>query len=80
MGKDNAFKLASDFHDDGNDARFYIRNVQLTNNPDTISEVSTVDNGNVSCTGDLSCSTLHIGGSDSYNQILLDSIMKVQMI
>jgi hypothetical protein len=70
VGSDNAFKLAFDFHDDGNDARFCIRNVQSTNNSDTITEVFTVDNGNVSCTGDLSCSTLHIGGSDSYYYLL----------
>ncbi len=37
VGSDNAFKLAFDFHDDGNDAGFCIRNVQSINNPDTIS-------------------------------------------
>ncbi len=48
-GSSNAYKLAFCFHDDA-DANFCIRCVQSTNNPDTITEVFTVDNGNVSCT------------------------------
>ncbi len=52
IGTDNVFKLAFDFHDDGNDARFCIRNVQTAGvTTDVITEVFTVDNGNVSCTG-----------------------------
>jgi hypothetical protein len=57
VGSDNAFKLAFDIHDDGNDARFCIRNVQSTNNPDTITEVFTVDNDNVSCTGSITANS-----------------------
>ena len=53
IGGDNAFKLAFDFHDDDADARFCIRKIQSTLNPDSVVEVFTVDNGNVSCTGTL---------------------------
>ncbi len=53
MGGVNAYKLAFDFHDNESDARFCIRKIQSTANPDSISQVFTVDNGNVSCTGDL---------------------------
>jgi len=56
IGGDNSYKLVFDFHDDGNDARFAIRNIQSTSNPDIVTEVFTVDNGNVSCTG-----TLNVG-------------------
>ena len=51
IGSSNAYKLALDFMDNGNDARFCIRNNQSTLNPDTITEVFTVDNGNVTATG-----------------------------
>ena len=53
VGSDNFFKLALDFHDDGDDARFCIRNVKSTDTPDTITEVFSVNNGNVACTGNL---------------------------
>ena len=54
IGGNNAYKLAFDFHDDTDDARFCIRKVQSAGaDPDIISEVFTVDNGNVSCTGTL---------------------------
>jgi hypothetical protein len=53
VGSDNFFKLALDFHDDGDDARFCIRNVKSTDTPDTIIEVFSVNNGNVACTGNL---------------------------
>ncbi len=68
IGSDNAYKLALDFHDDGNDARFCIRNVQSTNAPDTISEVFIVDNGNVSFTG-----KLILGNTNVYPDIQLGS-------
>ena len=51
IGGDNSYKLALDFHDDDADARFCIRKIQSTVATDIISEVFTVDNGNVSCTG-----------------------------
>ncbi len=60
IGGVNAYKLAFDFHDDGNDARFCIRNVTSVNNPDSIEEVFTVDNGNVSFTGNIYISELII--------------------
>ena len=58
IGGVNAYKLAFDFHDDVNDARFCIRRILSTTTPDGISEVFTVDNGNVSCTG-----ILNVGGN-----------------
>ena len=57
IGGNNAFKLAFDFHDDEADARFCIRKIQSTNNPDTVAEVFTVDNGNVSCTGSITANS-----------------------
>mmetsp|Transcript_71740 Transcript_71740/g.191401 ORF Transcript_71740/g.191401 Transcript_71740/m.191401 type:complete len:856 (-) Transcript_71740:250-2817(-) len=45
IGGDNAIRLALDFHDDGNDAKFVIRNVQSVSNPDVIIEVFSVTNG-----------------------------------
>jgi hypothetical protein len=53
IGGYNAFKLAFDFHDDIGDARFCIRSIESTGNPDNITEVFTVDNGTVTCTGNL---------------------------
>ena len=52
IGGDNAFKLAFDFHDD-DEARFCIRSVRSANSTttDTVKEVFTVDNGNVTATG-----------------------------
>jgi len=66
IGGTNAFKLALDFYDDGNDARFCIRNVQSTNNTDTITEVFTVDNGNVSFTGELKSSYWKLTNQSDY--------------
>ena len=52
IGTSNTYKLAFDFHDDGNDARFCLRNVQSAGvTTDIITEVFTVDNGYVTCTG-----------------------------
>jgi hypothetical protein len=50
IGTNEAIKLALDFHDDI-DARFCIRYNTSTAQPDTVVEVFTVDNGNVSMTG-----------------------------
>ncbi len=57
IGGDNTYKLAFDFHDDV-DARFCIRSITSTANPDTVTEVFTVDNGNVSCTGSTTTSRI----------------------
>ena len=62
IGATNAYKLALDFCDDGSDARFCIRNNKSTDNPDTITEVFTVDNGNVTATGTINGATLQQGG------------------
>jgi hypothetical protein len=55
IGGDNAYKLAFDFHDD-TDANFCIRSITSTATPDTVIECFTVNNGTVSCTGDINCS------------------------
>jgi len=48
------YKLALDFHDDGNDARFCIRNVlSYVPGSDTVSEVFAIDNGIVSCSSNI---------------------------
>lgn len=60
IGGDNIYKLAFDFHDDADDARFCIRSVQSAANPDVIKEVFTVDNGNITCSGTIT------NGSSSY--------------
>jgi hypothetical protein len=45
IGGNNAYHMALDFHDDGADARFSIRDIQSTNNPDTITTRFTVASG-----------------------------------
>jgi hypothetical protein len=62
IGSNNAYKLAFDFHDDGDDARFCLRSINSFSNPDIITEVFTVDNGNVSCVG-----TLNVSGTTRLN-------------
>jgi len=62
IGGNEAYKLALDFCDDGTDARFCIRNNKSTDNPDTITEVFTVDNGNVTATGTINGATLQQNG------------------
>ncbi len=64
--------ISFDFHDDGNDARFCIRNINSVANLDGTTEALTVDNGNVSCTGNITISSagyiyaggLRLGGWD----------------
>jgi hypothetical protein len=51
IGGNESIKLAFDFHDDINDARFCIRSSNDYTYPDTIKEVFTVDDGNFTCTG-----------------------------
>jgi hypothetical protein len=53
IGGENEYKMALDFHDDGSEARFCIRGITSTATPDSITEVFTVDNGNVYCTGNM---------------------------
>ena len=74
IGGNNAYKLAFDFHDDNNDARFCIRNINSANNAvsDTTKEVFTVDNGNTSMTGTLTTTGVNIG-SVSINNWLFNS-------
>jgi hypothetical protein len=56
IGGTNAYKLAFDFHDDG-EARFCIRKVLSTASLDVVTEVFTVDDGNVTCTGNIGVGT-----------------------
>jgi hypothetical protein len=53
IGGVNTYKLSLDFHDDENDARFRIRNITSVTNQDGIKEVFTVDNGNITGTGNI---------------------------
>ena len=82
IGGNESIKLALDFHDDANDARFCIRGIASAgNNPDIITEVFTVDNGNVNITGGLTTGAgansflggLRINGSDTGNTIYQNS-------
>ncbi len=45
LGGNNAIQLTLDFHDDGTDASFLIRDVTSTSNPDTIATRFAVDRG-----------------------------------
>jgi hypothetical protein len=45
IGVSNGYDLALDFHDDGNDAGFVIRDIQSTANPDTITTRFKVERG-----------------------------------
>jgi len=87
IGGNNAYKLALDFHDDGNDARFCIRNVASAAEPDSITEVFTVDNGNVTATGNIQTNSLSFGsrienflinlwGTNSYGFGMNDSTLR----
>jgi len=53
IGGNDEYKMALDFHDNGTESRFCIRNVQSTPPTDIITEVFSVDNGNVYCSGNL---------------------------
>jgi hypothetical protein len=58
-----------DFHDDDNDARFCIRRTHSSGqDPDIITEVFTVDNGNTTITG-----KLMVGNNNSYPDLQLGS-------
>ncbi len=59
-----AYKLAFDFHDDDNDARFCIRSVRsaVEGGVDIVREVFTVDMGNVSC-----MASLYVSGTTTLN-------------
>ena len=74
IGGNNTYKLSFDFHDDNNDARFCIRNINSVNNAttDTTKEVFTVDNGNTTMTGTLTATGVNIG-SVSINNWLFNS-------
>jgi hypothetical protein len=57
-GTSEAHKLAFDFYDDDNDARFCLRSVQSAGpgGVDVIREIFNVDMGNVTCSGTVSSS------------------------
>ena len=65
IGGNNTYKLSFDFLDDNNDARFCIRSVNSANSIalDTIKEVFTVDNGNITCTGKLTLNGELVNGN-----------------
>ena len=63
IGAPDAIKLSLDFHDDFNDARFCIRRIISWIDPDDVVEVFTVENGNVSCTGNITTTTGTITGA-----------------
>jgi hypothetical protein len=50
IGSSDAYKLAFDFYDNI-DANFCLRSIVSSADPDTITEVFNVNNGNISCTG-----------------------------
>ena len=56
----NTYKLALDFHDDSDDARFCIRSIESTATVDKIREVFTVNNGDVNCSNSLSINSIQI--------------------
>jgi hypothetical protein len=68
IGGDETIKLALDFHDDNDDARFCIRCVQSAGaEPDNIKEVFTVDNANTTINGNLSVATTIFANGDKLN-------------
>jgi hypothetical protein len=56
IGVTNDYKLSFDFYDDISNTKFCLRNIQSTVNPDIITEVFTVDNGNLTTLGNITCS------------------------
>jgi hypothetical protein len=76
IGGFNAYELSFDFLDDA-DARFCIRAITSTNNPDTVTEVFSVNNGDTVCNGTFAnhassyatLGSLRIGGFDTTNTI-----------
>jgi hypothetical protein len=67
IGTTNAYKLALDFHDDADDARFCIRSIQsAANDPDIIREVFSVDNGDVTATGIIKGTTIAATNTTNY--------------
>ena len=69
IGGDNAYKLAFDFHDDDADARFCLRKINSSAfDPDNVKEVFTVDNGNITCTGNI-----NMGSDNNFPEIRLGS-------
>jgi len=61
IGGSNSYKLALDFHDDGDDAEFCIRNIKSVDLTDTITEVFTVNNNNVGIGNSTPTAPLWIG-------------------
>ena len=63
IGAANNYKLSLDFHNNGNQANFAIRNINSATNEDTITEVFSVNNNYTYING------LKIGGADKTNTI-----------
>ena len=70
IGDNENIKLALDFHDDI-DARFCIRNIQSTNNPDGITEVFSVNGVNGECIMYNNNPSLAIRAADEYQTSIL---------
>ena len=64
IGDQESIKLALDFHDDADDARFCIRSVQSSAEPDIIREVFTVNNDTVGINCPTPLGTLSLGRPD----------------
>ena len=71
IGGSNEIELSFDFHDDGNDARFSIRDVQSTANPDAVTSRFRVDGGAVDIPGSLSVAGSAVSSDDriKYNEV-----------
>ena len=67
----NAFELSFDFHDDGNDARFSIRDILSTSTPDGITTRFRVNNSAVTIPGSLTVAGSGVSSDDriKYNEV-----------
>jgi hypothetical protein len=63
IGGSNGNHIALDFHDDGNDADFSIRDVKSTDDPDTVTTRFTVVNDKVGCGTDSPVAKLHVASN-----------------
>jgi hypothetical protein len=71
IGASNLIELSFDFHDDGTDARFSIRDLQSTSTPDNITTRFRVDGAAVSIPGSLSVAGSGVSSDDriKYNEV-----------
>ena len=71
IGPSNSIELSYDFHDDGDDARFSIRDVHSTQNPDTITTRFRVNGSAVAIPGSLTVAGSGVSSDDriKYNEV-----------